>query len=507
MFDISRIFLFIKKRFSKKDVVFLILLLALFFLTRLVNLDKFPIFTDEGIYIRWAKVAWHDATWRFISLTDGRQPLQTWATIPFMKLFPNNLLLAGRLFSVATGFFALTGIFSLCLYLFNKKTAYIASILYIITPSFLFYDRMALADSAVAAFSIWILFLSILLIRTLRFDVTLIFGFLAGLALLTKSSIRLFLGLSILSPILIITKKKTDRINSKKVVNFIILYILVVLIATAIYNIQRLSPFFHFVSLKNATFITTPSELLKNPFALLPHNLITVPYYIFSEMYYVVPILGLVGLYLLRRKQAGVAIYLASWLLLSYLVISAVAKVLFPRYLIFLGAILLITASYFISSLNQKKAKIITVFVIVLSAIFFDLSIIFIQSKIPFPEVDRGQYIEGASSGWGIKEIIDFARFKAQDRPVTLLSEGNFGVAGDMLEASLNDSEKNISIKGYWPLDKIQLQENQPLLTTQNVYIVFSHRTSFPADWPIKLIDKFDKPGGKSAFYLFELTK
>src|SRR3989338_9387720 len=104
MFDIISILSWAKKNLRRKDVVLIFLLVFLYLLTRLINLDQFPIFSDEGIYIRWAKVAWHDATWRFISLTDGKQPLQTWGTIPFLKLFPDNALLAGRLFSVITGF-------------------------------------------------------------------------------------------------------------------------------------------------------------------------------------------------------------------------------------------------------------------------------------------------------------------------------------------------------------------------------------------------------------------
>src|SRR3989339_1309055 len=131
MFDIFKIFSFLKKSFSKKDILIISLVIGLFFLTRLINLDKFPIFSDEGIYIRWAKVAWHDATWRFISLTDGKQPLQTWGTIPFLKFFPQNPLLAGRLFSVATGGFGLVGLVSCCYYLFGKRSMYFAAFFYI----------------------------------------------------------------------------------------------------------------------------------------------------------------------------------------------------------------------------------------------------------------------------------------------------------------------------------------------------------------------------------------
>ena len=143
MFDIYKIFSFFKKNFNRKDIFLGLGLVALFFLTRIIFLDKLPIFSDEGIYIHWARIAWHDASWRFISLTDGRQPLQTWGTIPFLKLFPQNLLFGGRMFSVATGFVSLIGIFSLLFYLFNKKTAFLGAFLYIFTPIFLFYDRIA----------------------------------------------------------------------------------------------------------------------------------------------------------------------------------------------------------------------------------------------------------------------------------------------------------------------------------------------------------------------------
>src|SRR5262249_54586465 len=148
-FSVEAVFSFVRKRFNKRDLFFVWLIVGLYLTTRLLKLDQWPIFSDEGIYIHWAKAALRDAAFNFISLTDGRQPLQTWGTIPFLKLFPKNALFAGRLFSVATGFIALLGIFTLLSYLFNKKTAFIGAFFYIFTPYFLFYDRMALVDSAV----------------------------------------------------------------------------------------------------------------------------------------------------------------------------------------------------------------------------------------------------------------------------------------------------------------------------------------------------------------------
>ena len=116
MLIVENIFNFFKKNFNKKDILYIGIILIAFFVTRLVLLEKFPIFTDEGIYINWAKIAKNDASWRFISLTDGRQPLQTWFTIFFLKFIPNNPRLAGRLFAVTGGLMALSGLYTLTFY-------------------------------------------------------------------------------------------------------------------------------------------------------------------------------------------------------------------------------------------------------------------------------------------------------------------------------------------------------------------------------------------------------
>ncbi len=502
MFDIKKIFLFIKKTFSRKDILIIILLILFFFLTRLINLEKLPIFTDEGIYIRWAKTAWHDASWRFISLTDGRQPLQTWGTIPLLKLFSTKPLFAGRLFSVLTGFWSLIGVFGLLFYLFDKKTAYIGSSIYILTPYFLFYDRMALIDSAVNSASIWILFFSILLMDNPRLDLALLWGFLSGIFLLAKSSVKLFLILSVFALVLISFKK--IKKNYFRIINYLILYSIVLFFSFIIYNLQRLSPFFHFVGEKNKTFIMTFGELLKNPFSNFFHNLVLIPSYVFSEMGWIMSFFALVGLFIIFKKKRHLFYYLLIWLFFSYLGIALVAKVLFPRYLLFLGGLLIIPISFYFSSLSDKKLLVFSSIIFLISILYFDYPILFRPQNIPFPPIDRGQYIEGNPAGWGLDKIMIFARKKAKEKDVLLIAEGNFGLVGDMLESLLIPGDK-IFVKAYWPLEKQNLLDDQKYLQEKNVYVVFAQRQSFPLDWPIKLIKRYDKPGGKSSIFLYEL--
>lgn len=501
MFDIRTIWSFLKKNFNRFDLLIGLALVILFFVTRLINLEKLPIFCDEGIYIRWAKVAWHDASWRFISLTDGRQPVQTWATIPFLKLFPARALFAGRLFGVASGFASLVGLFSLLRYLFNKKTAFVGSLLYVITPFFLFYDRMALADSAVNAGFIWILFFSILMVKNLRLDTALIFGLISGLVLLTKSTARIFLGLSLLAPIVNLFKNKKRFVLDS--LNYFVLMGIVGALAFVFYNIQRLSPFMHYIAEKNTTFVMTFSEFLKNPFAVFWHNLQIIPYYVFSELGYLVAILGVIGLFTLFKKDRGLALYLLSWLVLSFLAIAFFSKVIFPRYLIFLATLLLIAASFFVGQLKPSRSKLILVVLLVVS-LYYGWIILFNPPRLPFPEIDRGQYIEGECAGYGAKEIMEFARIKSQEKQVVLLAEGDFGLIADMLNVHLLPGDK-IDVRGFWPLEEKQLLENQKEIGQNYVYAVFSQRKTFPGEWPIKLIMKYDKPVGRTAYYLFEL--
>ena len=504
MFNILNILNFFKKNFNKKDFLIIFLIFFLYFFTRLVKLEKFPIFTDEGIYINWAKTAWHDASMRFISLTDGKQPLQTWATIPFLKLFPNHPLFAGRLFSVFTGFFSLFFVFSLIFFLFDKKTAFLGSFFYIFTPYFLFYDRMALTDSAVNMGFLGILFFSLILIKYIRLDLALIFGLFSGLALLTKSSTQLFVFLGLLAPMTFLFKKEKDRLI--KILNFYLLYFLVIVIAFLIYNIQRLSPYIHYIGIKNTTFLMTKEEFLKAPFSLFWNNVFGVLVDIVWEAGFVLPIFAFFGLFFLFKRQTPLAFYLFLWFLIPFLIIASISKVIFPRYLIFFASLMVVFASFFLTQIN-KKVKIFLFTIFLISAFYFDHKILFDFKNISFPEIDRGQYIEGPPAGWGVKEIIDFSIKKSKEKPVILMAEGNFGLVGDMLRASLPRNGHQVSVDAYWPLEEKHLISRQKDLDKYYIYVVFPHRSDFPQNWPIKLIKKFEKPGKKSAIYFFELLK
>ena len=509
MVDIAAIGRFCKKHVSWSDILIAAAIILLYLCSRIIRLDSFPIFTDEGIYIRWAKVAGADPNWRFISLTDGKQPLHTWGMIPFLKVFSDNLLLGGRSFSVLSGFVALCGMFATCTYLYGKKYAgYVGALLYTITPMFLFYDRLALADSAVNAGALWMLFGSLLLMRTLRLDVALSLGLGAGIVLLTKSSSQLFLGLSALAPLTQLYKKESRW--KVRAATYYLLLVVVGVIAFVIYNVQRLSPYLYLVAEKNKTFVLTFGEFISNPFALFWGNIHLIPWYVSAEMGYVLAFFGIAGLYMYAKKDWQHALYVCLWILLPYLAITSFAKVLFPRYVLYLAGFLIVGATYWFVQAKRTTA-LVSAAVVLLSVGYMNYTIVFSQSQIPFPPVDRGQYIESFNAGWGVKDMIAYARERSahDGKPVKIIAEGNFGVIGDMLEASINRDDTTLSVSGYWPLGEEQLKAEQAALADHTVLVVFSHRQrpeDIPGIWPIKFLKEYKKPGGQDPFLLYELT-
>lgn len=501
MFSIEAIYSFIKKNIRARDVVIILGIIGLYAASRLINLDKWPIFSDEGIYIRWAKVAWKDASWRFISITDGRQPLQTWGTIPFLKLFPQNALFAGRLFSVATGFAALIGMYSFLFYLWGKRAAVTGAILYVFLPYTLFYDRMALVDSAVNAGFIWILFFSVWLARKRRLDTALMLGFIGGIALLAKSSSRMFLMLAVFAPIFYL-KDSYKKIFLQSV-NYVLLLGGAISISLLFYNVQRLSPYFHIVAQKNTTFVMTLAEFIATPFAY-SHNFRVIPLYIAWESgWFIIPF-SIIGLFLLYKKERLFALYLSVFIIMPYIAISLFAKILFPRYVLFYSTIVIISATYFFVQSRWKYTNYALV-MLLSSMTYFNYALLFNPSRASLPPVDRGQYVEGVTAVWGAREFMQEMRKESINQPVLIMAEGDFGLVGDVLRVFKQEGDA-IEIDGFWPLDKIHLVEYQRYLEEKTVYIVFSHRTEFPDHWPMERAKTYDKPVGDNALYVYKLT-
>lgn len=494
----------VKSRINRSSfgIITAFVLLFLFFASRLVNLTIIPIFVDEAIYLRWAQVAKNDAVWRFISLTDGKQPLFIWLAMVLMKVIRDPLV-AGRLVSVGAGLASLIGIWFLTKELFGKKAASWASFLYLISPIYLLYDRMALVDSLLASFGIWSLYLGILLVRYLRLDIALILGMVFGGGFLTKSPSIFYLCLLPLT-LLFFDFRKRGKIGLLK---WTALFLIAYFHSQIYFNIMRLSPWLHMIKIKDATFVRSFSEVRKEPFLFFLGNLKALREWAIGYLTFPLAFLTCVSFFLGIIKKFRSYIILAAYFLVPLFSMALFAKVIYARYLAYcLFPLLILIAAILpkIFSSSRSKVLLALLFLLIFSyPLYFDYLLLTNPRQAPIPDNDKGQYIDDWPSGYGVKEIVSYLKNEAQDKEITIATEGTFGLMPYSLELYLV-YDKNVEILGFWPVKEIP-----PLILIKAkekpTYFVFNETQKITPEWPLKLIAEYPKGNKKTFMRLFKV--
>ncbi|MBI3069815.1 MAG: glycosyltransferase family 39 protein, partial [Candidatus Levybacteria bacterium] len=465
----------------KLEIIFFGFIISLFFFSRLISLLSVPIFTDEAIYLRWAQIAKNDAAWRFISLTDGKQPLFVWLVMIVMR-FISDPLMAGRIVSVLAGFTTIVGLFFLGKEVFkNRWIGITSSFLYVIYPFALVYDRMALYDSLVGTFSVWGLYFAILMVRRLRLDIALILGMIIGAGVLNKTSGFFSLYLLPLTLILFDFAKKERYL---RFVRWAGLALIAGILTYVYYSMLRLSPFFHLIDQKNAIFVYPLQEWLKHPFIYFWGNL-SIGQWDWLTRYMTMPTLALVviSFFLKSRDYVREKALLIFWFAIPFAALALFGKTLYPRFIFFMTLSLLPLVAFSLFQLNKMiKNKIFFAFCFLLFAFLQLRSDYFILAdfaRAPIPESDLGQYINNWPAGGGINEIISFLEQRASKEKIYIATEGTFGsLPTNSVEIYLGDN-KNVDKRGIWPLptkipkDLIEKAESMP------VYFIFNE-TQYP---------------------------
>ncbi len=501
--------MFLKK--NKIEIIFAIFVGFLYFFFRLLYLDSMPIFTDEAIYVRWAQIALNDASWRYISLTDGKQPLFVWTAMIFMK-FISDPLIAGRVVSVSTGFLTMIGVWFLTIELFkNKKIAYLSSILYVFYPFAQINDRMALMDSMVATFSIWAFYFSIKLIKKTRFDFVYTLGVVMGLGALTKSS-NFFS--QYLLPFTILLFDFSRKNTLRRLLKWVVFALISIFIAQIIYNTLRLSPLFQMVQAKNATFVYPFSEWVNHPFTFFVGNL----YGLFDWLiqYLKLPYVLLVILSLIFiNKFTKEKILLIIYFLLPFTALALFGKVIFPRFIFFMSCFLLPLAGWGLNEiigfvdkrLNKKKKNILSTVVYIVVTVIFVAYPGFVSFKVasdpinaPIVRSDSRQYVNSWAAGWGVNESVEFFKKEAKNKKIFIATEGTFGLMPEALELYLINN-KNITIKGYWPVEHSLAKETIEYSKKMPSYFVFYQPNNqiINQDYPLELV--FQVRSGNSDYF------
>lgn len=481
------------------------LIFLFFFFSRLYRIETLPLFTDEAIYVRWSQIARYDAAWRFISLTDGKQPSFIWIAMNIMR-FVEDPLVAARLVSVIAGFFSLIGMFFLGREIFkNRWIGILSGFLYLIFPMALVYDRMAIYDSLVGTFTIWSLYLEILLVRKIRLDIALILGMAIGGAILTKTtgffSIYLFPSLLLLFN----WGKKGRKIRLLKLVG---LSLISIALAYGYYSILRLSPFFHIINDKNTIFVYPIHDWLTHPFNFFQGNLLGLWDWFITYSTWPLFILMLFS-FIISFKYKREKFLVFIWFISPFVALALFGRVLYPRFILFMILPLLPLAAFSLFKLYGKFRNIYVFAVLVLLFSFLmlrsDYFILTNFAKAPIPFSDLGQYINGWPAGGGLKEVIAFLKNKSLKSKIYVATEGTFGsLPTNAVEIYLGDN-KNVEKRGIWPPPKEIPKDLTEKAKKMPVYYIFNDTQEQPLGWPLKLIAKYQKGIGNSYVSIYQV--
>lgn len=479
---------------SKKNISFALLLglVITYLVSRLVNILAFPVFTDEAIYLRWSQIMWHDATQRFLPLSDGKTPLFMWLGVVIMRFF-NDPVLAGRLISVVAGLGSMIGIYFVACVLFQKKwLGLVASFFYIIIPFTLTYDRMALAEALLLSLEIWTLYFAIILAKSRRLDFAIFAGICWGAAILTKPPALLFAVFFPLSLLILADWKRS-------LVTIIPRWLVTGVFAAAMFGVLFLSPGVGAIFSRSSDYAFTKTEIIQNGLKYPFFNTKMMIEWLVNYLSWPLAVLFILGIVFGFQKRKRTALFLLSILLIIFGTQAITGKVIYPRYLLvmmpFVILFLVMTIEGLTYKLKLKYWQIALLLLVVSTGAFnFDRTLMFNPANTPFVRIDQGQYLSFWSSGQGIKEVSEFIKDKSQNGKVYVASEGYFGNPLNGLQIYLdNDLNVEVLVLSQPTPDKIRSLSKD--FASKEVYFVVNlSRWQFPdKNVPIDLIKTFSK--------------
>ena len=489
---------FLKKH--RIEILITFVLAILFFVLRLPNLVSQPIFADEAIYVRWAQVMKAEPTLRFLPLSDGKTPLFMWILIPFFKVFQDPLY-AGRFLSILAGFGSFLGILFLGWKFFNPKVALWSVFLLTVTPFFVFFDRMALVDSMLAMFSVWSLFLAMLLIKYQRLDIAMFLGFGLGGGILTKTPGMFNL---LVLPVSLISFDWRNKNRQARLFKTFGLLLLALGIGFIMYNLLRLGPGFTSLSSRNQDYIFAPNELIGRPLdPFIPHfndisdwlpKLLTIPVLILI-------ILG-AGLSFIKRNKYALTILF--WSLIPLLIQMTLLKTFTARYILSSMIPLVLLAGWAVFWLLEKIkfSKLIlqslAVLIILGFTLYTDFLLVYQIENAPLPRSERSGYLEMWTAGYGFPEIAKFLINEAQKKTIVVGTEGSFGTLPDglmiYLDKYIHTSSPDQQILLSPGNATISAGLRNAALTYPTYYI--ANKSRFEGDRDLLLIKEYPKAKG-----------
>jgi hypothetical protein len=417
----------------------LFLLLALCATLRIINLDKLPVFIDEGTYTQAARIvgARPGPATLFIQSAPNfgfNPPLFSWLAAPFTRLTPDPLF-AARLASACIGTLGMLATWAIGRLLWGSAAAALAGALYALSPFVLFYNRMAMLDGLLATCGAGALFFTLRLARHGRARDTLGLGLCIAAGMLTKLFAINLLLLPLLAVVVAAPRQRGAVARGAAVAAALGLLPL-------LYLYQNGSGLHGHLNTSNAAGMLRVVSLQVLRWASGLWLYLTPP----------VLLCALAGLWAVRRERPGLLVGL--WTLLGTLAVVLIPNTIFaPRYVLYIavpivllcarGLLALVAALPVRGRAHAPLPLLLAAATALVSvpAIMSDATTVSAPLQATLIPFDRWQYTTGWPSGQMLEPAIAYLRTRAAHGPIRVVSED---IPLYMLQVALYD-DKGIS--------------------------------------------------------------
>jgi hypothetical protein len=396
----------------------LAVLLAAFGASRLFQLTLLPMFIDEAIYLHWAhRLTSEGRLWR--PLADGKslQVVLLSLVVPWVR----DPLYWGRFLSVVAGGGGMLAAWALGRCLHDARAGVFAAALYVACPFALFHDRMVLADVFLSTAAALTLLAGIALAQAPSRRLGILLGLaMAGCALAKIPGLLAWTSPALAASLL---PRRPGTLRA---------LVLAYVVATTIVALPVAYFFLHSAQVQEQALLGDDEEARP---ALVAGNVATVAGWLWTYWTPGVSAVALVSLVGAFWRRDGTGMLLGTAAAIPIAAFALLSRAWFPRYVFFstIPALVLvaIAASRFVGQTRDLArrhgnwiglaATALVALGLLWPAVEFDHRLLSDPASAPFPDVDRFQYVDGWTAGFGRTETAAWLRGAAARTPAGIL--------------------------------------------------------------------------------------
>ncbi|AKM79386.1 MAG: hypothetical protein UX85_C0002G0081 [Candidatus Beckwithbacteria bacterium GW2011_GWB1_47_15] len=468
-----------------------LVLVGLFVVSRLVRVLSFPPFLDELLYTRWVATISADLNQWLLPLKEfGWAPFTTWVAT-LINLIAKDPLLSLRLTAALFGGLSLIVVFRLAQTWFKSPLiGYLSLFLILTSPIVLIHDRLGLrGDSAVTLAALLVVYgLSLRLIKNKTRG-----AYLAGLGLmlglLTKSTAWLLPGSAILAYFWFRPKLNRHDFWAAALPGLSVIFYLATGSLTSFIG-------------KRQVFLLSVNQALDS----IRPNLIQVAWWSWQYLTWPVLLLVLVGAVVAYFNYRPFWKILLVTIIPMLLFVVLFAKILFPRYLLYVFVLSLFFAAVGLEAILKKLSHLLGA--VLIAAVFWqplvtDFVIVTDLKKAPLPEIERWQYVTGWPSGYGLAEVVDYLKTFP---PEILITESDDLVKTGLPYLWPDHGMTVVSLADDMVLAPAARQSVlNALENEEEVFLALNVAETVPASLSAELLFQVFRPENKSSIKIFKV--